>query len=114
MASYAHVEKSESFVDTANTNCGDIAKLIQEYGSGRRDLQAKMIADMYDSAGIMNAWYSSLSANQGRTVYIPWGHFDNIHSSAEIKMSSAETFVKKDSALSAKLDQIVLLAAKCM
>ncbi|MBO9666993.1 MAG: hypothetical protein J7501_09285 [Bdellovibrio sp.] len=104
---------AEDEVVPATASCGDLAKLVQEYSAGRRTLQSSMIADYYDTSNVMNSWYASLSANYGKKVIIPYGAFDVISQSAVTTVQNAQGYTKKDSVLMARLDQIVLLAAKC-
>lgn len=97
----------------ATVGCGDLARLAQEYSAARRELQNAMVADMHQSSSVMLSWYSVLAAYYGEVVVIPYGRFEAMKNSSKTVETNAQYFTDRDSALTAKMDQIVLLAAKC-
>jgi len=113
----------ETYIPAPNTSsiwnpsqkntCSNLTKLIQDYGATRRDLQRRMINDMYDSASVIRSWYGTLSAYEGQNVYIPYNSFINIKESAETQIHNADIFSEADSQIMKKLDEIILLSSKC-
>jgi hypothetical protein len=85
--------------------------LALQSSSRRYHNEVARIAD--DTSSVMWSWYSTLSTDEGRTLYIPYGRYDLIRQSAQTSASNANAFRSTANGLEDDLSSIIADLALC-
>lgn len=99
--------------EPAQPSCRELGDRLKTIQSKMRSLQSAVVADYYDVQNVMNSWYYQLSANYGRTVYVPYGAYSLVSQSANTVGSNARTTDAKFNALNNQMSDLMADMARC-
>jgi hypothetical protein len=99
--------------EPARPNCHELSDRLKGLQSKLRSLQSSVVADYYNTQSVMSSWYFQLSANYGRTVYVPYGAYRVINESANTVAGNARTTDATFNALNSQLSDLMSDLARC-
>jgi hypothetical protein len=99
--------------EPARPNCRELGDRLKTIQSKMRNLQSAVVADYYNTQSVMNSWYYQLSANYGRTVYVPYGAYRVISESAATVGGNARTTDATFNSLNSQMSDLMSDMARC-
>jgi hypothetical protein len=95
------------------TKCEEIVGRLVKFQSFNRNVLQNMIDSARDAAFIFQDWYDTYSQDYGRTVYVPYGNYENIRQSAVTQRQNVQVFVNDASKVNDRLMAIIADLAAC-
>lgn len=95
------------------TKCEEIVGRLMKFQSYNNSVLQNMIDSARDAAFVYQDWYDTYSQDYGRTVYVPYGNYENIKQSAITQRNNIQVFVSDAKIVNDRMVALIADLASC-